>query len=93
MVLIPPPAIAEMIDQAAVGPPAALASPLRAAEADDGRELGPVNWIKPAMFGADRHLGTPPRELEEVNSRGICPKRYAQLSFGLPPQEVRRERL
>src|SRR5829696_9990925 len=44
-----------MVDQTAVGSTAALAAPLRATEADDGRELGPVNRIKPAMLAADGH--------------------------------------
>ena len=63
MVLVPPPSIPKMIDQAAVGPPAALASPLRTAEADDGRELGPVDRVEPAMLAADRHLATSPGRL------------------------------
>ena len=78
MVLVPPPSIPEMIDQAAVGPPAALASPLRTAEADDGRELGPVDRITPAMLRTDRHLLIPSSGLAEVNHPGICSKRYAQ---------------
>ena len=84
MVLVPPPSIPEMIDQAAVGPPAALASPLRTAEADDGRELGPVDRVEPAMLAADRHLATPPSRLAEVNHLGVCSSRYAQTSCGLP---------
>ena len=83
MVLIPPPAIAEMIDQAAVGPAAALASPLRTTEADDGRELGPVNRVEPAMLTTDRHLETPPSGLAEVNHLGTFSKRYAQASCSL----------
>src|SRR5690242_6048877 len=55
MVLVPPPSISEMIDQAAVGSPAALASASRTAEANDGRELGPVDRVKPAMLATDRH--------------------------------------
>ena len=53
--VIPPAAISEMIDQAAVGSPAALASPLRTTKADDGRELGPVDRVEPAMLATDRH--------------------------------------
>src|SRR3954470_1348642 len=53
--VIPPAAIAEVTDQAAVGSPAALTSSLGATKADDGRELGPVDRIKPAMLAADGH--------------------------------------
>jgi hypothetical protein len=55
MVLIPPPSIAEMPDQTAVGSSTALAASLRTAEADDSRELGPVNRVEPAILAADRH--------------------------------------
>ncbi len=75
-----------MVDQATVGPPAALASPLRTAEADDGRELGPVNRVEPAMLTTDRHPQTPPSGLAEVNHLGTFSKRYAQTSCGLPEQ-------
>src|SRR5215212_3189999 len=55
MVLVPPAAITKMTDQAAVGPPTALASPSRTAKADDGRELGLGDRIEPAMLATDRY--------------------------------------
>src|SRR4051812_43118837 len=53
--VIPPAAISEVTDQAAVGSPAALAAPLGTTKADDGRELGPVDRVEPAMLSTDRH--------------------------------------
>jgi hypothetical protein len=55
VVLVPPAPIPKMTDQAAVGSPAALTSALGATEADDGRELGPVDRVEPAMLATDRH--------------------------------------
>ena len=54
-VLVPPHPIAEMQHVAAVRATAMLAAPLGAAEADKGRQLAPVDRVKPAMFARDRH--------------------------------------
>jgi hypothetical protein len=53
--LIPPAAIAEVKDHAAVGSPASFATSLGPSEPDEGRELRPVNWIEPPVLRANRH--------------------------------------
>nr|GFD40894.1 hypothetical protein [Tanacetum cinerariifolium] len=54
-ILVPPDPIAEVQHVAAVWATAMLATPFGAAEADDGRQLAPINRIEPAMFARDRH--------------------------------------
>lgn len=53
--LIPPPTVAEMIDELAMRPPALFTAAVGAGEADHGGELRPVDGIEPAMLRADRH--------------------------------------
>jgi hypothetical protein len=53
--LIPPTAIAEVKDHAAVGSLASFATPLGASKPDERRELRPVDWIEPTVLRANRH--------------------------------------
>jgi hypothetical protein len=52
---IPPPSIAKVRDTLKVWPLAALAARLSAAKADCLRQLRPVDRVKPAVLGTDRH--------------------------------------
>jgi len=54
---VPPDSIraGELGDVEAVRAAALLATPLRANEADEVGDLGPVDRVEPAMFGTDRH--------------------------------------
>ena len=54
-VIVPPHAVAEVADATPMRTPAALAPALGAAEPDEARQLAPVDRIKPAVFGGDRH--------------------------------------
>ncbi|MFD1104951.1 hypothetical protein [Sphingobium olei] len=52
---VPPPSIAQVEYALTMRAAAMLAPPLGAAEANGPRQLGPVDRVKPAMFGHDRH--------------------------------------
>ncbi len=52
---VPPAAIAQVKHAPPMRTPAMLAAPLGTAEADQPRQLGPVDRVEPAMFGHDRH--------------------------------------
>ena len=52
---VPPGAVAQVRDVLAVGAAAVLAAALSPGEADDIREFAPVDGIKPAVLGRDRH--------------------------------------
>ena len=52
---VPPTAVSEVLDRLAVRPAAMLAPSLGTPEPDRGRQLAPVDRIKPAMLTADRH--------------------------------------
>ena len=54
-VFVPPAAIAEVRDRAAMRPAAALAPSLGASEPDRGRQLAPIDRIEPAVVPVDRH--------------------------------------
>ena len=56
---IPPPPVAEAVDDAPMRPPAALTSSTGPSEVDRGRELRPVDWVEEAMLRADRQRGQP----------------------------------
>ena len=52
---IPPSPIAEMRDEAQMRSPATLAARPGTIETDRVRQLLPINWVEPAVLGADRH--------------------------------------
>jgi hypothetical protein len=54
-VLVPPSPITQVQHVATVRATAMLATSFGAAEADDGGELAPIDWIEPAVFARDRH--------------------------------------
>lgn len=53
---VPPASVTQVKYALAMWTTAMLAPPFGAAEADGPRQLGPVDWVKPAMFGHDRHV-------------------------------------
>jgi hypothetical protein len=53
--LIPPAPVTQVADHLAMRAPALLASGVRPLEANDGRELAPVDRVEPAELRADRH--------------------------------------
>ncbi len=55
--VVPPPAVAGVIDEPAMRAPARLASAPGPAKADHGRQLRPVDGVKEAVFAPDRHGG------------------------------------
>ena len=52
---IPPAAIAQVDDGSAMRTAAMFASSFRPPEADEPRQLRPVDWVQPAMFSGDWH--------------------------------------
>src|SRR3546814_5875287 len=52
---VPPPSVAQGEYALTMRAMAMLAPPIGAAEANGSRQLGPVDRVKPAMFGHDRH--------------------------------------
>ena len=56
-IIVPPHAVAQVTDAPPVRTPAAFAPALGASEPDEARQLAPVDRVKPAMFGSDRHEG------------------------------------
>ena len=52
---VPPPSVAQVEYALTMRATAMLAPPIGAAEANGFRQLGPVDRVKPAMFGHDRH--------------------------------------
>ena len=65
---IPPAAVAEVPHHMSVWAAALLASPLCALETDRGRDLRPVDRVKPAMLRSDGHAGSLNPEREISNS-------------------------
>lgn len=59
LLLVPPAAIAKMVDDLPVWTAAAFTAPLGALEADHRRELRPVDGVEPTKLGADRHQTFP----------------------------------
>lgn len=54
-VLVPPSSVTQVDDLSTMRSLAVFATPLRPAKADQVRQLGPVDRIKPAVFRRDRH--------------------------------------
>src|SRR3546814_2832079 len=52
---VPPPSVAQVEYALTIRAMAMLAQPIGAAEANGSRKLGPVDRVKPEMFGHDRH--------------------------------------
>jgi len=78
---IPPAPVAQMRDPPAMRPCAPLASAPRAAEPDRAGKLRPVDRIKPAVFGADRHPDSMSQAIPEQkrNVRGTFADRAGRL--------------
>ncbi len=74
---IPPAAVAQVEHVPTVRTSAMLAAALGAAEANQLRQLGPVDRVEPAMFGHDRHddsMSQPSRERKQKIVLGALPR-------------------
>jgi len=84
---IPPSTVAEMEHPPTVWTPAMLASPLSAAEPDELRQLGPVDWIEPTMFRHDRHrpILNHPEEERKGNIADLTTSESKRRRIAPPP--------
>ena len=84
---VPPPPVAQMEHPPTVRTPAMLASPVGTTKADQLRQLGPVDRIKPTMFRHDRHwpILNHPNEERKGNIGNLTASESKRRRIAPPP--------
>ena len=77
---VPPATVSEVEDARAMRTPAMLAPALGAAEPDQPRQLGPIDWVEPAMFRHDRHRRILNQRRRERKQKIACSIRWLRGS-------------